>query len=326
MAMNIKFSDTYLLCNINYNTYNMADITMSLDDTLEIDTIIEESSKPLSPVTVTNGIDGTDFNSKGINTGTYVFDPISSGTYNLNINGQELTVEVTDPSTIPDTVIKDAVSRWQLNSTSDSSIAIDSDDDNNATINGASYTSDAREGSNALSLNSSNNDYLTLNSMPSNLQLANDSTLTIATWMKTTSSSKGTIMGTWGGNAKGFMLEIRDQDNDGDLEPYITFRNPSNGDQDIAYGETHVNDGNWHFIVGVRDGNDGNALTVYTDGEEDNTTVDLNQGSGTFNSSANFNIGRQARGQSYYDGIIDDVWAIETALSAQTISEWYDAY
>lgn len=83
----------------------MADITMSLDDTLELDTIIEESNEPLSSVTVTNGTDGTDFKSTGIKTGTYIFNPISSGTYNLNVNGRELSVEVTDPSNIPDSVV-----------------------------------------------------------------------------------------------------------------------------------------------------------------------------------------------------------------------------
>lgn len=71
---------------------------MSLNDTLELDTIIEESSRASDLVTITDGTEGQDFNSNGIRTDTYIFDPINSGTYNIDINGQTLTVEVTDTS------------------------------------------------------------------------------------------------------------------------------------------------------------------------------------------------------------------------------------
>ena len=72
---------------------------MSLDDTLELETIIEESSKPLTPVTVNSSLG---YNESGFGTYTYVFDPTESGTHKLSINGQQLTVEVTDPNDIPD--------------------------------------------------------------------------------------------------------------------------------------------------------------------------------------------------------------------------------
>lgn len=81
-----------------------SDITMSLDSTLELDTIIQESNIASNPVTVTDGTEGSDFESDGIETNTYVFDPINSGTYNIDINGQTLTVEVLKTYDVPDAV------------------------------------------------------------------------------------------------------------------------------------------------------------------------------------------------------------------------------
>lgn len=78
-------------CSPNYITIKiscgltMADITMSLNDTLELDTIIEESSRASDLVTITDGTEGQDFNSNGIRTDTYIFDPINSGTYSIYI-------------------------------------------------------------------------------------------------------------------------------------------------------------------------------------------------------------------------------------------------
>lgn len=80
----------------------MADITMSLNDTLELDTIIKESADATVPITVADGTEGTDFDLDGIQTHTGIFNPTNSGTYNINIKGQELTVKVTKPSNIPD--------------------------------------------------------------------------------------------------------------------------------------------------------------------------------------------------------------------------------
>lgn len=63
----------------------MADITMSLNDTLELDTIIKESADATVPITVADGTEGTDFDLDGIQTHTGIFNPTNSGTYNINI-------------------------------------------------------------------------------------------------------------------------------------------------------------------------------------------------------------------------------------------------
>lgn len=78
------------------------DITMSVDDTLELDTIIEELSSSTNTVDVIDGEEGSDFDSNEIRTTTYIFNPSKSGTYTLNVNGQKLTIKVTSSSTLID--------------------------------------------------------------------------------------------------------------------------------------------------------------------------------------------------------------------------------
>lgn len=81
------------------HTTRMTNIEMSLDDTLELDTIIEEWNPNSSLVDDVGG----NFNISGFQTSTTVLDPQNTGTHKININDQELTVKVTDTSTIPDT-------------------------------------------------------------------------------------------------------------------------------------------------------------------------------------------------------------------------------
>lgn len=47
-------------------------------------------------------IDRTDYNLKGLQTVTGVFDPEGTGEYNITVNGQKLCIKVTDPSNIPE--------------------------------------------------------------------------------------------------------------------------------------------------------------------------------------------------------------------------------
>lgn len=58
----------------------MADITMNLDDTLELDTIIKESSIANDPVTVSEGMEGSDYDIYGLETHTSIFNPKTADT------------------------------------------------------------------------------------------------------------------------------------------------------------------------------------------------------------------------------------------------------
>ena len=84
----------------------MADITLSLDDTLELDEIIQEWSRTDSNLSL-NG-DESSFDISGLQTKTSILNPQEPGNYTITINGQDLSVKVRDPSTIPDS----AVHQW----------------------------------------------------------------------------------------------------------------------------------------------------------------------------------------------------------------------
>jgi hypothetical protein len=81
-----------------YIKTRMADIKISLDDTLEIDTIVNNWDTPSNLINDKN--DG--FKLSGLQTKTGILQPKDPGTYRIDINGQELTVEVTDPSNVPE--------------------------------------------------------------------------------------------------------------------------------------------------------------------------------------------------------------------------------
>jgi hypothetical protein len=70
-------------------------ISMNIDDTLEFDYQVEEISDNVVAVNKNAGAISESYYS----TDTYVFDPQSTGSYELDINGQIIEIEVTD---IPD--------------------------------------------------------------------------------------------------------------------------------------------------------------------------------------------------------------------------------
>lgn len=84
------------------------DIKMSLYDTLELDTIIKESSiasNPIGTIKYDSVDDSSKYNLEGIETHTSVFDPNDSGIFTVPINGQELKIKVTDPSNISSSTV-----------------------------------------------------------------------------------------------------------------------------------------------------------------------------------------------------------------------------
>lgn len=76
------------------------DIEMTTEDTLELDTIIKNDSDATDPITKVET--SSSYNLNGFQTKTAVFDPEESGEYDIHINGQILSINVTDASAIPD--------------------------------------------------------------------------------------------------------------------------------------------------------------------------------------------------------------------------------
>lgn len=76
----------------------MSDITMSLDDTLELDAIIQNVTNTKEDAI----FDSSKFNVSEIQTNTLIFKPQDSGTHDITINGQTLSIEVIDTKGLPD--------------------------------------------------------------------------------------------------------------------------------------------------------------------------------------------------------------------------------
>lgn len=133
----------------------MADITMSVDDTLELDALIKESNKPENIINVTDGAEGTDFDLGGIQTHTGIFNPKNTGTYNIEINGQKLKIKVTDPSTVPES----GVSRFRF----ENDLSNEWSDNTSLVNNNGDYISNSYEGDYCIEFDrSGSNEYLDL--------------------------------------------------------------------------------------------------------------------------------------------------------------------
>lgn len=83
---------------------NDYDIIMGLDETLELDLAIDKWNSPNNIINTTHS---KDYSLTGIQTKTGIYDPKKSGTHNITINGQTLTVEVTEPTNIPSSVLSE---------------------------------------------------------------------------------------------------------------------------------------------------------------------------------------------------------------------------
>lgn len=132
----------------------MADITMSLEDTLELDTIIEESSRASNPLgSVVKDEDGSIHNDKlnGFQHHTVSFKPSEPGTYKIPINGQELTVKVSGKFNVPDSKI---FYNFEDNK-SDKSIDKSPNSNDGSFIGSPTYTNNSVYGNKALSTDSS---------------------------------------------------------------------------------------------------------------------------------------------------------------------------
>jgi hypothetical protein len=106
-------------------------IKMNVNEKLELDYLIEEVSR--NTITVNKDPNGSTINYVSKEIG--VFDPQGTGTYELDINGQIIEIEVTD---IPDS----AIHQWKFDEGSGTT-AGDSNGNNDLSLSGMTWTSDA---------------------------------------------------------------------------------------------------------------------------------------------------------------------------------------
>lgn len=303
------------------------DLTISLNDTVELDTIIEKNIKALDPINdVSNG-----FEKDGILTYTGILNPKDPGEYTIKVNSKEIVIKVTDPDNIPDSVLTEDLVAWyrfedgdarDYTSRLDSSFADENSYD--GIVNGATFQ---RNGG-ILDYNSG------VNSGAYNF-ISSDKDAIIVNHSGELSSSEYTRMG-WI-NPDEFGSDIR--------RTFSTFDNSTATPENSGYGtftresgviehdhydsnkdkinlqsSSTINTNTWtHVSVTF----DGGTHKIYLNASED---AKSSQQSGTNSNTADFEIGNTPHTNSEsFDGQIDDVRHYNRALKESEITNIYNA-
>ena len=141
---------------------------------------------------------------------------------------------------------------------------------------------------------------------------------TVAGWIKTTQSERGTLFSNGGDDSGGIRYVLTQGESNANK---LTLTTDDNSSKRQAKGGTVINDGVWHHIVGVRDGLE---TRVYVDGILDGS-IDVPDGydlSGTSQVNAYIGIGFSFGNSEFVkglDGLVDDVAVWDEALSDATI-------
>jgi hypothetical protein len=187
------------------------------------------------------------------------------------------------------------VGLWRFNNNAND----DSGNSLNATLNGSpSYTTDAREGSHALSLNGSTQ-YATIGN-PSTLP-SGTSARTISAWAKTTTISGAHWIMSYGTASTGQAMYI------GQNGTSLVGGGFSDDISVTSYWATNT----WHHICLTYDGT---TARLYADG------VEVANAAKTWNLALfRTNFGRGINNNQYWSGTIDDVRIYNTALTATQV-------
>lgn len=153
---------------------------------------------------------------------------------------------------------------------------------------------------------------------------------TVTAWIKTSTdynSSYGVILikGAGGVSQKRYVLHIDGDDGSPNNRARFDIDDDGGSLKSVA-GSTAINDGKWHHLVGVRDGDN---LRLYIDGVEDaNSPTDIT-GYGDIDDTeactigANNNSGSQGDNQ-FFNGQIDEVKVFKYALTADQVKAEYN--
>lgn len=199
------------------------------------------------------------------------------------------------------------VALWHMNEGSGSVIHNEIGNDNNGTINGATWTTEGRFG-NALNFDGSD-DYVDVG--PNNAY-SNGSAITVEAWIKV--NNLGSFVYVLGSRHQldngGFYFYLRDS---GRLDFYVllnTWRNAATGHSEIQVGQ-------WYYIVGVYDG----SVRIYLNGVLKDV---FPWRVGMEMSSSNVFIGGVPDSVDF-NGTIDEVAIWNIPLSAQEILDYYNS-
>lgn len=305
----------------------MADITMSLDDTLELDTIIQQDSTAVNPIgTVTEINDGSTHNNNlsGFQKKTAIFDPPKSGVFKIPINGQELKVEVIDSSTIQDSEANQKlIHRWVLDDVNDTVkdyVGSATGNVNGATsVNGNWVSESATDGNGST-------DYIetsTLGSFGSNL----DTDFAFA--FSAQFDSNGIF-----GTVDDMSFNVFSNGSGGTSTGEIAFNiQDQNGNSERVHTSgTRYDDGNPYRFVFNKKTNNASNFEIWVNQSEKSIRVDSSDGFsssavGEFNEEFTLlarNLGSQYGGgfDGYWDMILDDVCIFNDSLTQTEIESY----
>lgn len=284
----------------------MPDITMSLDDTLELDTIIEDSSRASNPL---SDVDSS-FEQYGIQTHTNILNPTEPGDYTITINGQTLSIKVTDPSNIPDS----GVARWKYEQNLE-----DSWNDYNGTRTSSDYSTTSKIGNYGANFSDGTN-VIDLSSHRSALQL---NEFSFASWVypRSISNYQGIFCNDfdWNtGEQSGWHLWIRNNEFNIDIFD-------DSGNYTRLYSTQELSTNTWQHVVFTNDPN-GHAV-LYTDGVKGNSTstrTPYYDGTNRVDIANGTAQGENAI-QSVIDGVLDDTRIYDKSLTRTEVSNLYSS-
>jgi hypothetical protein len=205
------------------------------------------------------------------------------------------------------------VAHWKLDDATGSTAIDSSGNEAHGTLDGPSWSTGLDGGAIAFDGNA---DIVTFGTAPS---LSGQTDLTVSAWVKTTYTATGVILqqrGDGGYNGE-YQLSLN-------ANGTVRFMLYGNGAYQYQFDTTQtVNDGAWHFIVAVRDGQNG---YIYID---DNFTPAASA-SGTIrdlDATIPVVLGKDdLDNNKVFNGLIDDVRIYDVALSDQEVMNLYGSY
>jgi len=199
------------------------------------------------------------------------------------------------------------------NADTSGSTAIDSFNNNDASINGATTgvagANDTYTTNEAYSFDG-NNDFVESNS-PTFDESFYNSAHSVAGWINTTSSASSIIFGIFDSSTNDRERAI----NTGNL----TINRFTTG----VSGSTTIDDGNWHHVVYTYSGDGSGDMTGYVDGSQDVTATET----GSFSAGTQDSIYIGANGlesQQFVSGDLDDIRVYDKELTSTEVNSLYN--
>jgi hypothetical protein len=247
-------------------------ITMGVDDTLEMDYIVKQISDDTIEVTSDHSTNSYSINY--LNKQVGVFDPMETGTYKLDINGQTIEIEVTD---IPDSEADSKLlHRWHLSEDSAPFVDQIGGADSTNVVGTTQVTGDWIDG--AARDADGTDDYIettNLGSFGSNM----DTDFALAFSIQTTDNSLASFGGTINGVNATFMFASIGSISDANAGELAFSLNDSNDNEERVYVDgTRYDDGNPYRVVINKTSNSASDIEFWTNQSQQTTSVDRSEG------------------------------------------------